>query len=82
MIVCLGGIALRLRGKNCVKCPPRAAPRITPRPREEKPDDEEYMEFELGSPPPTRGKDVCIRQRFHKPRITPAHAGKSQIVFL
>ena len=47
-----------------------------PRPCGEKIDDVEANAYEIGSPPPMRGKEVELLPGVAVGRITPAHAGK------
>ena len=50
-----------------------------PRPCGEKPPSAPHCERAQGSPPPMRGKAECYPRPWTVARITPAHAGKSDV---
>ena len=77
-IQCNGGITPAHAGKSDLKRNTVSRAEDHPRTRGEKAFVATVWAFETGSPPHTRGKAICTLQICARPRITPAHAGKSR----
>ena len=71
------GITPARAGKTCQRLRTRTVPRDHPRPCGKDSRTEEHCRNERGSPPPVRERPCSHRFPPHRPRITPARAGKT-----